>query len=52
MAGVTYDAGRWVADLGYRLFARNRHRISRLLGWQPLPNDSCVDGMCALPHHE
>lgn len=38
-----------LADLGYRLVARNRHRLSRLLGWQPLPDDSCADGACAVP---
>jgi predicted DCC family thiol-disulfide oxidoreductase YuxK len=42
---------RQLADAVYRLFARNRHRISRLLGWQPLPDDSCADGLCALPTH-
>ncbi len=40
---------RQVADTLYRIFARNRHRISRLLGWQPIPDDSCADGACALP---
>ncbi|HEU5316028.1 MAG TPA: DUF393 domain-containing protein [Chloroflexota bacterium] len=43
---------RQLADVLYRLFARNRHRISRLLGWQPLPDDSCADGLCALPAHD
>jgi predicted DCC family thiol-disulfide oxidoreductase YuxK len=38
-----------LADALYRLVARNRHRISRLLGWHPLPNDSCADGTCGLP---
>ena len=40
---------RQVADALYRLVARNRHRISRILGWQALPDDSCADGACALP---
>lgn len=38
-----------LADALYRLVARNRHRISRLLGWQPLPDDSCADGTCSVP---
>ena len=38
-----------LADAGYKLVARNRHRISRVLGWQPLPDDSCAEGACALP---
>jgi predicted DCC family thiol-disulfide oxidoreductase YuxK len=40
---------RQLADAGYRLVARNRHRLGQVLGWQPLPNDSCADGVCALP---
>ena len=40
---------RQLADALYRVVARHRHRISRLLGWQPLPDDSCADGTCALP---
>ena len=41
-----------LADAGYKLVARNRHHLSRLLGWQPLPDDSCADGVCgvARPH--
>ena len=38
-----------LADIGYKLVARNRHHLSRLFGWQPLPDDSCADGACALP---
>ena len=38
-----------LADALYRLIARHRHRLSRLLGWQPLPDDSCADGTCAVP---
>ena len=38
-----------LADGGYKLIARNRHRISRLLGWQLRPDDSCADGACAIP---
>ena len=38
-----------VADLGYKLVARNRHRLSKLLGWQSIPDDSCADGACAIP---
>ena len=40
---------RQLADALYRQISRNRHRISRLLGWHPLPNDSCADGTCSLP---
>ena len=40
---------RQLADAVYRQVARNRHRISRLFGWQPLPDDSCADGACSLP---
>ena len=40
---------RQLADALYRQVARHRHRISRLFGWQPLPDDSCADGACALP---
>jgi len=38
-----------IADGGYRVIARNRHRLSRMLGWQALPDDSCADAACALP---
>ena len=38
-----------IADGVYRVIARNRHRISRVLGWQALPDDSCGEGACAIP---
>jgi len=38
-----------LAGATYKLIARNRHRLSRLFGWQPLPDDSCASGDCALP---
>ena len=38
-----------IADGVYRVIARNRHRISRVLGWQALPDDSCGEGACATP---
>ncbi len=38
-----------IADGGYRVIARNRHRLSRVLGWQALPDDSCADAACAIP---
>jgi predicted DCC family thiol-disulfide oxidoreductase YuxK len=40
---------RQLADAGYRVVARNRHHISRVLRWKPLPDDSCADGVCQLP---
>lgn len=40
IAPLRWPGIRWLADLGYRLFARHRHRISRLLTGQSRC-DSC-----------